>query len=85
MTFTLPGQSMTEAIEREKASAAAEAGVDFFLHPVLAGLGEGSADEIGRLAASGHTSLKVFLSDPDYAAGTPGLADAIAAAGRAGA
>ena len=26
----------------------------------------------------------MFLSDPDYAAGTPGLADAVAAAGRAG-
>jgi dihydropyrimidinase len=85
MTFGLPGESMTDAIERDKAGAAAEAGVDFFLHPVLAGLGEDSAAEIGRLAAGGHTSLKVFLSDPDYAAGTPGLADAIAAAGRAGA
>jgi dihydropyrimidinase len=85
MTFALPGESMTKAIAREQASAAAEAAVDFFLHPVLAGLGEGTAAEIARLAGDGHTSLKVFLSDPDYAAGTPGLADAIAAAGRAGA
>jgi dihydropyrimidinase len=84
MTFALPGESMTAAIAREMAGAAAEAAVDWFLHPVLTGLGDGAAAEVAALAADGHTSLKVFLSDPDYAAGTPGLADVIAAAGRAG-
>ncbi|HWG01602.1 MAG TPA: amidohydrolase family protein [Trebonia sp.] len=85
MTFALPGESMTAAIAREAAGAAAEAAADWFLHPVLAGLDQGAAAEITSLATDGHTSLKVFLSNPDYAAGTPGLADAIAAAGRAGA
>ena len=84
MTFALPGETMTEAIAREMAGASPEAAVDWFLHPVLTGLGDGTAAEIAALAADGHTSVKVFLSDPDYAAGTPGLADAIAAAGRAG-
>ncbi len=84
MTFALPGESMTAAIAREMAGASPEAAVDWFLHPVLTGLGEGAAAEIAGLAADGHTSVKLFLSDPDYAAGTPGLADAIAAAGRAG-
>jgi dihydropyrimidinase len=84
MTFALPGESMTAAIAREMAGASAEAAVDWFLHPVLAGLSEGTAAEIASLAADGHSSIKVFLSDPDYAAGTPGLAGAIAAAGRAG-
>jgi dihydropyrimidinase len=84
MTFARPGESMTAAIAREMAGASAEAAVDWFLHPVLSGLGEGTAAEVAALAADGHTSLKVFLSDPDYAAGTPGLADAVAAAGRAG-
>ena len=84
MTFALPGESMTAAIAREMAGASTEAAVDWFLHPVLAGLGDGTAAEIARLAQDGHTSIKVFLSNPDYAAGTPGLADAIAAAGRAG-
>jgi dihydropyrimidinase len=93
MTFALPGESMTAAVAREMTAAAAEAAVDWFLHPVLTGLGDGGlggssaagvAAEIAGLAAAGHTSLKVFLSDPDYAAGTPGLADAVAAAGRAG-
>jgi dihydropyrimidinase len=84
MTFTLPGESVTAAVAREMAAASAEAAVDWFLHPVLAGLGDGTAAEIAGLAAGGHTSIKVFLSSPAHAAGTPGLADAVAAAGRAG-
>ena len=84
MTFALPGESMTTAIAREMAGAGAEAAVDWFLHPVLAGLGDGTAAEIASLAGDGHASIKVFLSDPDHAAGTPGLAEAIVAAGRAG-
>jgi len=85
MTFALDGQTMTDAVAREMTEAAADAAVDWFLHPVLTGLGDGIAAEIGALAGDGHTSVKVFLSNPDFAAGTPGLADAIAAAGRAGA
>jgi dihydropyrimidinase len=75
---------MTAAIARDMAGASAEAAADWFLHPVLAGLGGGTEAEIAALAADGHTSLKVFLSNPEYAAGTPGVAGAIAAAGRAG-
>lgn len=86
MTFAGPGESMTAAIAREMAGARAEAAVDWFLYPVLAGLGDGTAAEIAALAAGGHTSVKVFLSDPQVAAGPAGraeLAQAIAAAGRA--
>jgi dihydropyrimidinase len=84
MTFALPGESMTAAIARDMAGASVEAAVDWFLHPVLTPLGDHTVREIGELAAAGHTSMKVFLSDPQFAPGTPGLADAIAAAGRAG-
>ena len=69
MTFALEGETMTEAVAREMAEAAAEAAVDWFLHPVLAGLGDGTAAEIAALAADGHASFKVFLSNPDFAAG----------------
>jgi dihydropyrimidinase len=84
MTFALPGESMTAAIAREMAGAGAEAAVDWFLHPVLTGLGDDAAAQVAALAADGHPSVKVFLSEPEYAPGTPGLAEAIAAAGRAG-
>ncbi|HUZ24021.1 MAG TPA: amidohydrolase family protein [Streptosporangiaceae bacterium] len=86
MTFARPGESMTAAIGREMTGASAEAAADWFLHPVLTGdLGADLAAQIAELAAAGHTSLKVFLVDPRYAPGTPGLADAFTAAGRAGA
>jgi dihydropyrimidinase len=84
MTFAMPGESMSTAVAREMAGASAEAAADWFLHPVLAGLGQGAAEEIEKLAGDGHASVKVFLSAPEHAAGTPGLAEAIRAAGRAG-
>src|SRR5215831_21259795 len=84
MTFALPGESMTQAVARDMAGACAEAAVDWFLHPVLTGLGDAELVEVAALAASGHTSIKVFLSNPGFAAGTPGLAEVVAAAGRAG-
>jgi dihydropyrimidinase len=84
MTSALPGESMTAAIGREMAGASAEAAVDWFLHPVLNSLGDDAAAQIAALAADGHASIKVFLSEPEFAAGTPGLAHAVAAAARAG-
>jgi len=85
MTFALPGESMTAAITREMAGASAEAAADWFLHPVPSGVDDRTAAEIASLAADGHPSFKVFLSDPEYAAGVPDLPDAVTAAGRAGA
>jgi dihydropyrimidinase len=81
MTFALPGESMTQAVARDMAGARAEAAVDWFLHPVLTGLGDAELMEVAALAAGGHTSIKVFLSNPGFAAGTPGLAEVVAAAG----
>jgi dihydropyrimidinase len=85
MTFPQAGESMTAALARDADGARAEAAADWFLHPVLDGLGDTTVAEIEGIAAAGHTSLKIFLTDPRFAAGTPGLAEAIAAAGRAGA
>ncbi|MGH3394343.1 MAG: amidohydrolase family protein [Streptosporangiaceae bacterium] len=84
MTFAMPGESMTTAVARDMAGAQAEAAVDWFLHPVLTGVGDAERAEVAALAADGHTSVKVLLSDPAFAAGTPRLAEVIAAAGRAG-
>jgi dihydropyrimidinase len=80
MTFALPGESMTEAVAREMAGAAKEAAADWFLHPVLNATA--TATEIASLAEAGHTSVKVFLSHPEHAAGA--THDLVAAAGRAG-
>ena len=85
MTFALPGESTTAAITREMARAGAEAAADWFLHPVPGSVDDRTVAEIASLAADGHPSFKVFLSDPEYAAGVPDLPDAVAAAGRAGA
>src|SRR5262249_27999254 len=84
MTFALPGESMTQAVARDMAGARAEAAVDWFLHPVLTGLGDAELTQVAALAADGHTSIKVFLSNPRFAARAPGLPPAVAAAGRAG-
>ncbi len=84
MTFPLPGESMAAAVARDMAGAAAEAAVDWFLHPVLTELTERTETEIAALNADGHASIKVFLSDPRLMAATPGLAEAVTAAGRAG-
>ncbi|HEX6527875.1 MAG TPA: amidohydrolase family protein [Streptosporangiaceae bacterium] len=83
MTSALRGESMTQAVARDMAGARAEAAVDWFLHPVLTGLGDTELTQVAALAADGHTSIKVFLSNPAFAAGTPGLAEVVAAAGRA--
>src|SRR4029077_5478651 len=68
----------------DMAGARAEAAVDWFLHPVLTGLGDAELAEVAAVAADGHTSIKVFLSNPGFGPGTPGLAEVVAAAGRAG-
>ena len=68
MTFALPGESMTQAVARDMAGARAGAAVDWFLHPVLTGLGDAELAEVAALAAAGHTSVKVFLSNPGFAA-----------------
>jgi dihydropyrimidinase len=82
MTFALPGESMTDAVARDMAGA--EAAADYFMHPVLAQLTEDTDAEIAALAGNGHTSIKVFLSDPRFMAEIPGLTRAVAAAGLAG-
>jgi hypothetical protein len=48
------------------AGARAGAAVDWSLHPVLTGLGDAELTEAAALAADGHTSIKVFLSDPGF-------------------
>jgi dihydropyrimidinase len=84
MTFPLPGETPREAVAREMAGAAPEAGVDWFLHPVLDDPAAAAGGEIAALAADGHTSIKIFLTRSQIAADETGLGAALAAARDAG-
>jgi len=84
MTFCAEGERMTAAVSRETGLAAAQAGVDWFLHPVLADPGPQAAADVADLAEQGHTSVKVFLIDPQVAGRRPELAAVMRAAGQAG-
>jgi dihydropyrimidinase len=85
MTFPLPGESAREAVAREMAGAAPEAAIDWFLHPVLTDPAAAADGEIAALAADGHPSVKIFLTQPEIAADQPGLLAAAGAARQAGA
>jgi dihydropyrimidinase len=84
MTFPLPGETPQDAVAREMAGAAPEAGVDWFLHPVLFDLAAAADGEIAALAADGHVSVKIFLTVPQIAADEPGLRAVLGAARETG-
>ena len=89
MTYPVPDETGAEetpgaAIARDMASAATEAAVDWFLHPILLHPAALPGGEIAALAERGHASIKMFLSDPDLAADEPALLAAAKAAQAAG-
>jgi dihydropyrimidinase len=84
MTFPFAGQSMTQAIERDLASAAPAAGVDFVLHPVLYGWVPDALAEIPQLAQAGHMSLKVFMTPAGFDEHADQMIEAIRLAGQHG-
>src|ERR1700733_4578901 len=84
MTFPWPGQSLREALDRDRAAAAASAAVDYVLHPVLASPSPAALAELPGLAADGHTSLKIFMVDPAFEEHADLVIAAIAEAGRSG-
>jgi dihydropyrimidinase len=84
MTFAADGERMPGALKRDMDTAAGQAAVDWFLHPVLASPGPQAATDVATLASQGHTSVKVFLIDPGVVARPPDLAAAFQAAASAG-
>jgi dihydropyrimidinase len=84
MTFPWAGQSLREALDRDRAAAAASAAVDYVLHPVLTSPSAAALAELPGLAADGHTSLKIFMVDPAFEQHADLVIAAIAAAGRNG-
>jgi dihydropyrimidinase len=77
-------ETPSAAIAREMEGAAGEAAVDWFLHPILSRPGALRDGEIAALAAAGHTSIKMFLADPDLAADERTLLRVASAAKAAG-
>jgi dihydropyrimidinase len=60
MTFPWPGQTLLQAVERDKAAGLRDGVIDFAFHPVLTDPKTQPLAEIPILAARGHTSLKFF-------------------------
>lgn len=61
MTFQREGETLRDALVRERALAEHDAAVDYLLHPVLLDPSTKSLNQIPELAAEGVTSLKIFL------------------------
>jgi len=84
MTFPWDGQSLPEAIARDLAAAASGAAVDYVLHPVLTSPEAASVAELPGLAADGHTTVKLFMTMPDFESRIDEVISAIQVAGRSG-
>src|SRR5580693_5415591 len=79
-----PLETPSASVAREMDGAAREAAVDWFLHPILYQPGALPDGEIAALSERGHTSIKMFLADPDLAADERALLTAASAAKAAG-
>ena len=66
MTFQWPGETLEDALARDLDAARRDAAVDVILHPVLAEPADEVIAEIPRLADAGHTSLKIFMTRPNF-------------------
>jgi dihydropyrimidinase len=62
MIYPWPGQSLLQALERDRAAAEQDAVSDVAFHPVLTDPATQPLSEIPTFAELGHTSLKFFMS-----------------------
>jgi dihydropyrimidinase len=84
MTFQWPGESLADALGRDRASAERDVAVDVLLHPVLTDPSTASLAELPGLAAQGYASLKVFMVTPEFDANVEAYIEAIRTAGSLG-
>ncbi len=84
MTFQWSGETLRDALARDLEAARGGAAVDFVLHPVLTDPTADVLAEIPGLAEEGHTSLKIFMSRPNFDAEIDGYLDGVRRAARAG-
>jgi dihydropyrimidinase len=81
MTFPVDGDSLSQSLERDLVSARTLASVDYVLHPVLDSPTPQALAELPRLAAAGHTSLKLFMVADEFEARADGMIEAVRIAG----
>jgi len=84
MTFQWAGESLGDALSRDRVSAEEDAAVDFVLHPVLTDPSAESLAEIPALAEQGYASLKVFMVTPEFDSRVEDYIEAIRTAGAHG-
>jgi dihydropyrimidinase len=84
MTFPGDGQSLRQALARDLEAASGAAAVDYVLHPVLVRPSPEVLPELPRLAAAGHTSLKVFMTFGGFETHAAEMIAAIKVAGELG-
>jgi dihydropyrimidinase len=84
MTFPWEGQSPRQAVARDLAVAETEAAVDYVLHAVLTNPSPEALDELPKLASDGHTSMKLFMTMPQFDSRIDEMISAIKIAGQNG-
>lgn len=84
MTFPAPGETPLAALGRDAGTAREQAIADVFLHPVLVDPSAEVLAEVPRLAGAGCSSVKYFMSFPEFDARARGYVEATRLAGEAG-
>ena len=84
MSFPRKGEQMAEGLHRDIDDAQANSLTDFFQHPVLLDPDETAMAQIPELAASGHPSIKIFLSFKRFDRNVEGFLRAMRVAAAAG-
>jgi dihydropyrimidinase len=84
MTFPAPGEGLLAALARDAAAAREQAIADVILHPVLVDPGPQALAEVPRLLDAGCSSIKYFMSFPEFDAQVDGYVGATRLAGDAG-
>ncbi len=81
MTFLGPGEMPLAGLARDAALVREQAIADAFLHPVIGEPTQETLDEIPRLLAAGHNSIKFFMSMAGFDPAVPGFLEATRRAG----
>ena len=84
MSFPRKGEKMSQGLERDVEDSNSTSLTDFFHHPVLLDPDPDSLEEIPELAASGHPSIKIFLSFKRFDRNVDDFLRAMRAASQAG-